>query len=97
MEIHEITECFAGATSPELAQKFQRCMDFLGEHKERADDPEDWFTDAYQELLDQEPGVGEDIADVRDSVFERLEADRDDEESQELFDEALEQWCAERL
>ena len=40
--------------------------------------------------MDQEPGVGEDIADVRDSVFERLEADPDDEESQELFDEALE-------
>ena len=97
MEIHEITECLAGSTSPELAQKFQRCMDFLCEQKEQAGDPDDWFTDAYQELLDQEPGVGEDIADVRDSVFERLDADRDDEEAQELFDEALEQWCAERL
>ena len=97
MHIHEITECFAGATSPELAQKFQRCMDFLGELKERAHDPDDWFTAAYQELLDQEPGVGEDIADVRESVFERLEVDPDDEESQEFFDEALEQWCVERL
>ena len=97
MEIHEITECFAGAISPELAKKLQRCMVFLSELKELADDPEDWFTDAYQELLDQEPGVGEDIADVRDNVFERLDADRDDEESQELFDEAIEQWCSERL
>ena len=97
MEIHEITECLAGATSPELAQKFQRCMVFLGEQKEQADDPGDWFTDAYQELLDQEPGVGEDIADVRDSVFERLEADPEDEESHQLFDEALEQWCTERI
>ena len=97
MEIHEITECLAGATSPELAQKFQRCIDFLSEQKEKADEPEDWFTDAYQELLDQEPGVGDDIADVRDSVFKRLEADPDDEESQELFDEALEQWCSERI
>lgn len=97
METHEITECFAGATSPELAQKFQRCMDFLGVQKEQADDPDDWFTEAYQELLDQEPGVGEDLADVRDSVFERLDADPDGDESQELFDEALEQWCAERI
>ena len=97
MEIHEITECLAGSTSPELAQKFQRCMDFLSEQKEQADDPDDWFTDAYQALLDQEPGVGEYIADVRDNVFERLDADRDDEEAQELFDDALEQWCAERL
>ena len=97
MEIHEITECLAGSTSPELAQKFQRCMDFLSEQKEQADEPDDWFTDAYQELLDQEPGVGEDIADVRDSVFERLEADPEDEESHQLFDEALEQWCTETI
>ena len=92
-EIHVITECFAGPLTAELDEKMGLCMRFLNEKRAEAEDPEDWWDDAYQELLDHEK-LGDAIADIRDSVFERCEADADDEETTENFDFALEQWQA---
>ena len=81
--LHHISECFGG-------DQFERCLDFLRERRDQAGDPEEWWDEAYQELLD-DAELGDDIADVRETIFKRLRADPDDEDTQEAFDDALQE------
>lgn len=86
----DVCECLAGCSS-DVAKQQDRVVAFMVEKRDNAEDPDSWFDDHYQELLDHET-LGDDIADVRENIWQRCQITETDDEMEESFDMAFEQF-----
>ena len=85
--------CLTGAL-PEVGEQSKRVFEFMEEKRDES--KEDWFADAYEELL-VHPSLGDDIADLRENIYMRCEIQehtedesRDEDVSMD-FDDAFEE------
>ena len=92
--IDDVVVCLAGAANMEIVEATDRIIAYFTECKANSKDNEDmsWFDEAYQELREVE-SLNNDLNDIENSIWDRLDVEDPTEDECENFDEAIYQFA----